>query len=139
MNCLITRGGIQEKEVVMQYGSQFDLVLRETAGKGKGVFTNEDIAEGSRIFTNLVMPIPEQELEGFENSFLRCHLVHWDTTFAVGLGISIYLNHSNTPNVKFVRHYENDLIEAFSLVSIPKGTELTHRYANPHRHPGITS
>lgn len=122
----------------MQYGSQVDLVLREIAEKGKGVFANEDIEAGARILTNLVIPIPEQELEQFDNSFLRCHLIHWETTFAVGLGISIYLNHSDNPNVKFVRHYKDGLLEAFSTVPIPKGTELTHRYANPQRHPSIT-
>ena len=121
----------------MKYGSQFDLVLQETVEKGKGIFANEHIPADCRIFTNLVIPIPGQQLERFQNSFLRWHLIYWDTTFAIGLGVSIYLNHSNNPNVKFVRHFDKEFIEAFSIVPIPKGTELTHRYANPQRHPSI--
>ena len=119
----------------MKFDSQFDLILRDTVDKGKGIFTNENIPANSKIFANLVVPIPKQELEIFENSFFGYHLIYWNTTFAIGLGIAIYLNHSDTPNVKLVRHFDDNFIEAFSIVPIPKGTELTHKYANPHRHP----
>jgi len=121
----------------MKSYSEFDLVLEHTDAKGKGIFANEDIPANRRIFTHLVMPIPKEELDMFENSFLRYHLLYWRTTFAVGLGYVIYLNHSDKPNVKLVRHFEDDTIEAFSMIFIPKGTELTHHYANPQRHPSI--
>ena len=120
-------------------GSPFELVLRDTADRGKGIFANEDIPAGRKIVTNFVMPIPEHELATFDKSFIGCHLLFWDKTFAIGLGVSIYLNHSENPNVKFVRYFDDCFLEVFSLVAIAKGTELTHRYANPQRHPAIAA
>ncbi|VEN73265.1 conserved hypothetical protein [Candidatus Desulfarcum epimagneticum] len=114
----------------MKYGSEFEIAIKDTAEKGKGVFAMEDIPTNRKIFINFMMPIPEDELDQYRDLSLRHYFFKWEKTYAISLGQALYMNHSHAPNVKIIRYFRENFIEGFSTKPIPAGTELTHKYAD---------
>lgn len=115
----------------MKYGSIFDVVIKDTAKKGKGVFAKEAIPADCKVFTSSMLPIPEEELDNYEGSFLRDYFFKWGETYAIGLGYATYMNHSNKPNIRIIRHIDDNFMEGFSMEPISRGSELLHHYADP--------
>ncbi|MEZ5814730.1 MAG: SET domain-containing protein-lysine N-methyltransferase [Alphaproteobacteria bacterium] len=107
---------------------------KDTSGKGRGVFALEDIEEKELVEKSPVVPFPksEMDLERKYETALGQYQLWWsdekDKECAIGFGYLMLYNHSENPNIKLVRNYEDKTISVIARRSINIGEELVHQY-----------
>lgn len=107
------------------------LLVRETQGRGRGVFAKVAFAEGDVIESCPVIPIPEEEVDPVGRTVLGNYFFKWGGTGdegAVALGFGSLYNHTNDPNAMYVRKYERLTIDFVALRAIAPGEEITVSY-----------
>jgi SET domain-containing protein len=107
------------------------LYIRETDGKGRGVFCSEDIRKGEIIETCPVIVCPPEDRSLIDQTYLYNYYFLWEddhksTAIALGFG-SIY-NHSYSPNAAYETYYEEQIIQFIAIKDIPADTEITVNY-----------
>ncbi len=108
---------------------QSDLIcVKESPGKGRGVFAIAPIKKGSLIERVPVLLVPTKDLvDGPKNPTLNTYFYQWTKKhFACCLGYGSLYNHSYTPNVVF--KYGRDTMTYRALRFIEAGEELTINY-----------
>ncbi|MBY8988473.1 MAG: SET domain-containing protein-lysine N-methyltransferase [Candidatus Lokiarchaeota archaeon] len=103
--------------------------------KGRGAFAKKDIKKGTVIdVANLVL-LSNKDYEKIRKTQLYDYCYIWEDPKhypafknAITLSISQFINHSYTPNLKYLYDYENDAIEFSAIKTIKKGEELTVNY-----------
>lgn len=96
---------------------------------GVGAFAAIDIKKDELIETGLVRRV---KVNPDENQYV----FSWskdDTVWAMASGCLTFYNHSNNPNTKVIKHFEEDKIEVVALRDIDEGEELTHLYKGQWR------
>ncbi|KAL3680409.1 hypothetical protein R1sor_023365 [Riccia sorocarpa] len=118
----------------------FQLEIRSSPTKGRGVYATREIPRGSLVETSPVLLIPkDQYIRGVNESELRNYVFSWnwgpggkgkngDMVLALGLG-SMF-NHSRRPNVSYKLRPENLTIEYTTSSVIRTGEELCIYYGN---------
>ena len=103
--------------------------------KGRGAFAKKDIKKGKVIDIANVVPIPNKEYKKICNTILYHYCYVWEDPEhypefenAITLSISQFINHSFTPNVKYLYDYDKKAIEFSTIRDIMKGEELTVNY-----------
>lgn len=99
-------------------------VIVQECKYGVGVFASVDISKGDLVEKGLVK---QMDVDPNENPYV----FSWNednTKWVVGLGCLTLYNHSESPNVKVIKNFENETIEVFAIKDIVKGEELTHLY-----------
>ena len=112
------------------------LYITYSEGKGRGVFTSQDISEGEVIEVCPVIIIPKAELPIIHKTVLHDYYFLWghdlnDCAIALGFG-SIY-NHELMPNANFILDIEQKTIDIEAIKDIKAGDEITLNY---HGEPG---
>lgn len=103
--------------------------IRETPGKGRGVFAAGDIRRGELIESAPVVVMPDEAVEWLEKTALADYYYLWgDTQIAVVLGYGSLYNHSTTPNVSFYPDVVNKTMTYKARKNIRKDDELLIDY-----------
>ena len=107
------------------------LYLKESVGKGRGVFANEKIKSNTLISISPVLLFPEdlKYPNSIEKAILNSYTYTWDkSTQALALGLGSLYNHSKQNNIGFYIDKKQHVIRHYSLCDIEKDTELCINY-----------
>ncbi len=107
------------------------LYIAPTASMGRGVFTSEDIAEGTTIEISPVIAMSSDERKLLDQTLLHDYIFEWgddNNGCCMALGyVSIY-NHSYESNCEYEMDFENELIQIKTVRKIKEGEELLINY-----------
>jgi SET domain-containing protein len=103
--------------------------------KGRGAFSKKRITKDTIIDIANVVLLPNKDYEKIRKTCLYDYCYIWEDPnhlpafkYAITLSISQFINHSYTPNLRYLYDYENKEIEYSAIQDIPKGKELTINY-----------
>lgn len=107
------------------------MYIDETAGKGRGVFTREDIPPMKIIETSSVLVMDATARKLLDQTTLHDYIFEWgidEDQCCVAWGyISLY-NHSYEANCEYFMDFEKRLITIKTVRKILPGEELTINY-----------
>jgi len=112
------------------------LYITHSEGKGRGVFTSQDIAKGEVIEVCPIIVIPKAELPVIHKTVLHDYYFLWGhdlTDCAIALGFGSIYNHELMPNANFILDIEQRTIDIEAIKDISAGDEITLNY---HGEPG---
>jgi uncharacterized protein len=98
---------------------------------GLGVFARVDIKKGEVIEEAPVIVIPDEQLADLTKTDLLEYYFAWGKGFkgaAVVWGYGSLFNHSYTPNAKYNKDIENNLIKFVAIKSIKADEEILVNY-----------
>lgn len=103
--------------------------------KGKGAFAKKSISKGTIIDVANVVLITNNDYKKIKKTQLYNYCYIWEDPKhkpafknAITLSVSQFINHSYTPNLRYLYDYENKAIEYSAIEDISKGEELTMNY-----------
>jgi hypothetical protein len=112
----------------------YDVEVRKTKKKGRGVFALKNFKKGEIIEKCPVLKLKPAERRLCERTFLNHYIYPWkslnDAVVVLGYG-SIY-NHSYEPNGKWVRDYKGENMVYKAIKPIKKGEEILIDYNGPY-------
>lgn len=107
------------------------LYIKNTEGKGRGVFTTEKIKKGTVIEEAPVIVMSQDDKVLVDQTLLHDYIFDWGNDqdkCCVALGfVSIY-NHSYSSNCEYFMDFEEDTIQIKTVREIQAGEELTINY-----------
>lgn len=107
------------------------LFVKEVDGKGRGVFTTEDIPKGTRIEESPVIILSKKDTESADKTLLHDYLFVWgekQVKTCVALGYCSVYNHSYQPNCDHEMDLEKKSMSVRTTRAIKKGEELFINY-----------
>ncbi|MDB5191031.1 MAG: protein-lysine N-methyltransferase [Segetibacter sp.] len=111
------------------------LIIGNSPGKGRGVFTTKDIPANADIEVSPVIELTAKERKQIEETKLYHYIFEWGKTkkkAAVALGYVSMYNHSFEPNCEYEMDYDAQTMTVRTLRKIKKGEELFFSYnGNP--------
>ncbi len=107
------------------------ICVRESPGKGRGVFAQKIFKIGEVIEVSPVIVLPGEEIDSLELTQLYSYYFAWgpeskDAAIALGYG-SLY-NHSYTPNARYYKDFDKCLLTYVCIKDIRKDEEITINY-----------
>lgn len=107
------------------------ITVKDSPGKGRGVFAQRNFKEGEVIEICPVIVLPAEEIDALELTQLYSYYFAWgpeskDAAIALGYG-SLY-NHSYTPNARYYKDFDNSLIKYVCITDIQKDEEIIISY-----------
>ncbi len=105
--------------------------VKDSPGKGRGVFAQKYFKKGEIIETCPVLVFPAEEVEAFEFTRLYDYYFAWGADSkeaAIALGYGSLYNHSYTPNARYQKDFNNNLLKYICIRDIPKEEEITINY-----------
>jgi len=103
--------------------------------KGKGAFAKKSISKGTIIDVANVVLITNNDYKKIKKTQLYNYCYIWEDPKlkpafknAITLSVSQFINHSYTPNLRYLYDYKNKAIEYSAIENISKGEELTMNY-----------
>lgn len=103
--------------------------------KGRGAFARKSIKKGTLVDVAHVVLIPNKDYRKIKRTYLYNYCYIWEDPKykpafknAITLSVSQFINHSYTPNLKYLYDYDNRAIEFSAIKDIQKGEELTVNY-----------
>ncbi len=103
--------------------------------KGKGAFAKKSISKGTIIDVANVVLITNNDYKKIKKTQLYNYCYIWEDPKlkpafknAITLSVSQFINHSYTPNLRYLYDYKNKAIEYSAIEDISKGEELTMNY-----------
>ena len=107
------------------------LFVAATGNMGRGVFTSENIAEGTVIEISPVIVMSADERKLLDKTLLHDYIFEWESEngkCCLALGyVSIY-NHSYKSNCEYEMDFENEIIKIKTIRLIKEGEELFINY-----------
>ena len=107
------------------------LYIKNTEGKGRGVFTTEKIKKGTIVEEAPVIVMSHDDKVLVDQTLLHDYIFDWGNDkdkCCVALGfVSIY-NHSYSSNCEYFMDFEEDTIQIKTVREIQAGEELTINY-----------
>jgi SET domain-containing protein len=107
------------------------LAVLGSDGRGRGVFALAPIGAGETIERAPVIPFPPEQWEHLERTVLDRYGFDWGEdgrSGAIVLGFGSLYNHSYTPNARYLRRLEEQVMEFVALRGIAAGEEITVNY-----------
>lgn len=109
------------------------LEVRSHPRKGRGVFAVSRLACGDIIETAPIILISAAEWPHIEPTVLALYIYNFGPTVeeehaAIALGYGSLYNHSYTPNAKYIKSWEEQVIRFVALRDIEPGEEITINY-----------
>ena len=107
------------------------------SGKGRGVVAVRDCPAGTEMERSPVIIVPDEDLVEREQTLtiFDQYLLYWSDepgkNVAMGAGLLMIYNHSDTPNVEFCDGPEPESMSVVALRDIRAGEELTYDYDVP--------
>ncbi len=105
--------------------------IRQTAGKGRGVFAAKRYARGEIIETCPVIVFAKKDVPHIDGTILQSYYFRWDRsegTVALVLGYGSLYNHSYEPNAVYERDHGSQEMRFKALRTIPVGEEILVNY-----------
>ena len=103
--------------------------------KGRGAFAKKPIAKGTLVDIAYIILIPNKDYKKIKKTNLYNYCYIWEDPKhmpafknAITLSVSQFINHSYTPNLKYLYDYKNEAIEFSAIRNIKMGEELTVNY-----------
>jgi SET domain-containing protein len=107
------------------------LVIAPTGGKGRGVFTTEDIEKGTIVEVAPVIVMTREERKLLDQTLLHDYIFEWGHDpkgCCMALGYIPVYNHSYRSNCEYEMDYEEELISVKAMRFIKAGEELSINY-----------
>jgi hypothetical protein len=104
------------------------LYLKDSPGKGRGVFAGEPIPAGALIERVPVVVVPAGQWEQTDKTLLVDYYFAWQEHSALALGYGSLYNHSYQPNARYVRRFAEAQIDFFALRTIAPDEEILINY-----------
>jgi len=107
------------------------LFVASSNGKGRGVFTSENIRSKSIIEISPVIVLRQKDRKAIDQTLLHDYIFEWGDTrrqACVALGYVSLYNHSFASNCEYEMDYEYQLITIRAVRSIKKGEEIFINY-----------
>jgi uncharacterized protein len=126
--------------LALHSGQRKLLQVVEMGRRGRGVLAGEPISAGELIERAPVLAIPASDRAAADGTIVFTYVFMWehDTVeedlykhqgrAAIALGYTSLLNHSYSPNCKFVRRIDDMVIDLVALRTLEAGEELTIDY-----------
>jgi SET domain-containing protein len=105
--------------------------VRNTLGKGRGVFARAAFAKGDLIEAAPIILIPAEQWHFIEPTVLALYIFNFGPEgehAAIALGYGSLYNHSYSPNAEYIKNWEDRLIRFVAVRNIEKGDEITVNY-----------
>jgi hypothetical protein len=112
-------------------GAAVDLPVRVvvTPGKGRGVVATRRIHEGERFDRAHVLVVEADQVPHVERTVLDFYVYAWnDERLAVALGVGSLYNHSYRPSARYLKRFDDVVIDYVALRDIEAGEEITINY-----------
>ena len=107
------------------------LYVEKSSGKGRGVFTKDDLPVNTIIEISPVIVMNAEERKILDKTLLHDYIFEWGSNkdqCCVALGyISVY-NHSFQSNCEYEMDFKDELIRIKTVREIKKGEELFINY-----------
>ena len=107
------------------------LFISRTNGKGKGVFTNENIPAGTVIELSPVIVMSSEERMLLDQTTLHDYIFIWgenNKQCCMALGYIAMYNHSYQSNCEYFMDFEEETIMVKTVREIMAGEEVTVNY-----------
>lgn len=115
----------------MQIKLAHSLFIDETPGKGRGVFTREDLPPMKVIETSSVLVMDAAARKLLDQTTLHDYIFEWgadENQCCVAWGYISMYNHSYESNCEYFMDFEKDVISIKTVRKIREGEELTINY-----------
>lgn len=117
------------------------LFVAPSALGGRGVFTSEDIPQGSVVEICPVIVLPEKDRTLLDQTKLHDYYFIWgeqENQCAIILGFGSIYNHSFSPNAEYSPDYPGESLSFYALKAIEAGSEITVNYnGTPDEQSGL--
>jgi SET domain-containing protein len=105
------------------------LCVRESPGRGRGVFAVRPFAEGEVVERAPVVVFPRAIVRGLAGTLLDDYWFWWnDACNALALGCGSLYNHACPANVRFERDFARSQLVFVAVRAIAAGEEVTINY-----------
>jgi len=107
------------------------LYIELTEKKGKGVFTTEEIPEGTIIELSPVIVMKKEERQHLDKTLLHDYIFEWGAAkdkCCMALGFIPMYNHSYGSNCEYFMDFDEETIFVKTVRNIKEGEELTINY-----------
>lgn len=107
------------------------LLIAPTDKKGRGVFTSENIEEGTVVEISPVIVMNKEERKLIDQTLLHDYIFEWGVKkdqCCMALGYIPVYNHSYQSNCEYEMDFENELMQIRTVRFIKKGEELLINY-----------
>ncbi|HTC00384.1 MAG TPA: SET domain-containing protein-lysine N-methyltransferase [Ferruginibacter sp.] len=107
------------------------LLINNTPGMGKGVYTEERIPAGTIVELSPVIVMKKEDREHLDKTLLHDYIFEWGKLkdkCCMALGFIPMYNHSYKSNCEYFMDFEDDTIMIETVRAIEKGEELTINY-----------
>lgn len=109
------------------------LRVRSTTGKGRGVFTQKLLPEGTQVEASPVIVMSGKDRPLLDQTLLHDYIFEWqpegkELGCCMALGYIPLYNHSYASNCEYMMDYEKEEILVVTVRDIPAGEELTINY-----------
>ena len=108
---------------------KFAFEVRESSVHGRGVFARKSRDAGQTLWTDPVLLVPVDELEGV----VSWYVVEWDDEHsALPLGRTSFLNHDQKPNAMLLCDLDELELSVIATRPIDEGDEVFIDYGPDH-------
>lgn len=109
---------------------QFDVEVKRTGKRGRGVFALRDFKKGEIVESCPVLTFTPTDRKNLEKTPMSHYIYPWRSTRGASLSLgygSIY-NHSFFPNADWKQNFKTEEMEYIALKPIKKGEEILINY-----------
>lgn len=107
------------------------LVIKNTAGKGRGIFTEKLIPAETIIEVSPVIVMPQDDRPHIDKTLLHDYIFEWGqdkSQCCMALGLVPVYNHSYESNCEYFMDYETEMIMIKTVREVAAGEELSINY-----------
>lgn len=108
------------------------LSIRPSPRGGVGVFAERPYAPGEVIEIAPVVVVPGRQQPLIAQTHLTNYYFHWGEgepeDLAIGMGFASLYNHSYRPNARYIKHFDDGVIEFVALRAIEPEEEVLVNY-----------
>ena len=101
------------------------------AKHGRGIFSTKSYQTGDTIEESPVIVLNESDTEIIDNTLLYDYYFSWGKSSkkaAIALGNGSLFNHSYTPNAKYIKKLNRNIIKFVAIKPIENGEEILVNY-----------
>ncbi len=121
-----------QNEFLDMFFIKSDLIeVRESPGKGKGIFAKKNIAPGTIVECSPVLVLSSKDTKALESTFLYHYYFIWGDRgrkTAIALGYCSLYNHDYHSNCIYETDYEDGTFKVITRFGIKKNDELFINY-----------
>jgi uncharacterized protein len=107
------------------------LFIAPSPGKGRGVYTSEDLDAGTTVEISPVIVMSAEERRLLDQTTLHDYIFEWghqQTHCCMAMGYVPVYNHSYSSSCEYEMDYENEMIRIHTIRAVDAGEELTINY-----------